>query len=75
MRGVCVVSVLSMVFVCVSVRCVSRHISACVYICKCEVTLCVSELRTHKKFELFLDMFSSYIHKKKFRCHVFAHFS
>ena len=80
MRGVCVVSVLSMVFV--SVCCVSRHISACVYICKCEVTLCVSELRTRTKFELLFGQ-SLFPHTYTFsnrctctcRCHVFAHFS
>ena len=66
-RGVCVVSVLSMLFVCVCLSAVCRGTSTYVYIChntcvRSSLTLCVSELRTHKKIELFLDKSSTYIY-------------
>ena len=54
-RGVCVKSVLSMLL-CVCLLCVAAHQRMCVYpqhMCKCEVTVCVSELRTHKKSNCF----------------------
>ena len=67
-RGVCVVFVLSMLFVCVSVCCVSRHQRMCVHMpqhmCKCEV-----ELRTHKeKIVVLFDIISIYIYMYIYIC-------
>ena len=62
----CVVSVLSMLFVCVCLLCVAAQQRMCVqmpqHMCKREVTLCVSELRTHTKIELFLEIVSTYMY-------------
>ena len=60
-RGVCV----SMLFVCVCLLCVAAHQRMCVHmpqhVCKCEVTLCVSELRNTQKTNCFFD-YNFHIH-------------
>ena len=61
--GVCV----KVCCLCVCLLCVAAHQRMCVYpqhMCKCEVTVCVSELRTHKKSNCFLAVISTdkYIH-------------